>query len=259
VDKFGMRAVIATLAPTALLIVHSLLGFTSVDPVGPLVGQGLSYSGFAAVLWPSIPLVVEPKYIGLGYGFVTAVQNIGLACFPLIIATIYIQSGERYIPNVELFFMCLAAFGMLVGLYLNYYDINNNNIFNSPGKPIIAIDDGDDAAKLSASHDSIHNLRQHSNDDGHGDGATTGTGARSAGTFTHHEELFRARVASGDVAVVNSGGRSVSRASRDGRSADVLNLQGAYNPLLQPGTSSSSKGGSSRQKSSEILAGSMLQ
>lgn len=33
-------------------------------PVAPLVGQGLAYSGFAAVLWPSVPLVVEKRLIG---------------------------------------------------------------------------------------------------------------------------------------------------------------------------------------------------
>ena len=39
VDRFGMRAIIITLSPVCILIVHSLLGFTDVSPVGPLVGQ----------------------------------------------------------------------------------------------------------------------------------------------------------------------------------------------------------------------------
>ena len=70
-------------------VVHSILGYApSVDPVGPLVGQGLAYAGFAAVLWPSVPLVVEQRFIGLGYGVVTSVQNLGLASFPLIVSGI---------------------------------------------------------------------------------------------------------------------------------------------------------------------------
>ena len=74
VDIFGLRAVIATIAPATLILVHSLLGYTDVSPVGPLVGQGLSYAGFAAVIWPSIPLVVAPKFIGLAYGLCTCLQ-----------------------------------------------------------------------------------------------------------------------------------------------------------------------------------------
>lgn len=144
VDRYGMRAIIATIAPAALIIVHSLLGFTNVDPVGPLVGQGLAYSAFAAVLWPSIPLVVEAKFIGLGYGLVTSVQNAGLAIFPLIVASIYTSSNEEYIPNAEVFFVILATFGFLVGLYLNYYDYNNDGVFNSPTKSYDKLEDEDE-------------------------------------------------------------------------------------------------------------------
>ena len=42
VDRFGLRAIIAAAAPAALVVVHSILGYDlAVDPVGPLVGQGL--------------------------------------------------------------------------------------------------------------------------------------------------------------------------------------------------------------------------
>lgn len=45
VDKVGLRAIIASIAPMLLVVVHSLLGLTKVSPVGPLVGQGLAYTG----------------------------------------------------------------------------------------------------------------------------------------------------------------------------------------------------------------------
>lgn len=122
VDKFGYRAVISTIAPIVLIIVHLLLGLTNVDPIGPLVGQGLAYCGFAAVVWPSVALVVEEHLVGLGYGICFSIQNLGLAIFPLIIATIYQSSGNEYIPNVEMFFVGLAVFGTLIGFFLNYYD-----------------------------------------------------------------------------------------------------------------------------------------
>ena len=136
VDRFGMRAVIATIAPLMLVIVHLFLGFTSVSPVGPLVGQGLAYSGFAAVLWPSIAMVVDQRLVGLAYGIVVSIQNMGLAAFPLIIAAIYTDNGDKYIPNVEVFFVVLAWIGVIIGLYLNFYDYNYiNSILNVPRKP----------------------------------------------------------------------------------------------------------------------------
>ena len=63
----------------------------------------------------------------------TSIQNIGLAVFPQITAAIYINNGERYIPQVELFFVGLACVGFVVGLYLNYYDYHHGSLFNSPG------------------------------------------------------------------------------------------------------------------------------
>jgi len=122
VDRFGLRAIIATIAPMMLVAVHASLGYTNCDPVGPLVGQGLAYAGFAAVIWPSIPLIVPARLVGLAYGTAFSIQNAGLASFPLIIAAIYTESGDTYIPKVELFFVLVACVGVLVGLYLNYYD-----------------------------------------------------------------------------------------------------------------------------------------
>jgi len=122
VDKFGLRAVMATLSPLLLVIVHGLLGYTDVNPIYPLVGQGLAYSGFAAVLWPSLPLVVPKRLTGMAYGVVTSVQNCGLASFPLIIAYIYSSHNDSYIPAVETFFVILGIVGVIVGLYINFYD-----------------------------------------------------------------------------------------------------------------------------------------
>lgn len=102
--------------------------------LGPMVGQGLAYSGFAAVLWPSIPLVIPAQFTGLAYGVTTSIQNGGLALFPVVVATIYSSSNDQYIPNVEFFFVSLAVMGTLVGFYLNYYDYKNDSIFNSANK-----------------------------------------------------------------------------------------------------------------------------
>jgi len=135
VDRFGMRAIIATMAPGMLVLVHALLGFSDIDPVGPLVGQGLAYAGFAAVIWPSFPLVVPQQLLGLAYGICSCFQNAGLAAVPLIAAAIYEASNNEYIPYVELFFVCLACLGCVIGVYLNVYDCNHGHVLNRPGTP----------------------------------------------------------------------------------------------------------------------------
>lgn len=135
VDRYGMRAVIATISPLALVVVHSFLAFSKTSPIGPLVGQGLAYSGFAAVVWPSIALVIDPKLVGLGYGIVVSIQNSGLAAFPVIIAQIYANADNQYIPKVEEFFIGLAILGCVIGVYLNFYDFFfMNHLLNQPRK-----------------------------------------------------------------------------------------------------------------------------
>lgn len=118
----GLRGVLILIVPVILIIVHVLLAETDVSPVGPLVGQGIAYSLFAAVLWPSVPLIIEEKLIGLAYGICFSIQNIGLSCLPLIIAAIYIDSGSHYIPNVEYFIVLLALLALVGSLYLNFLD-----------------------------------------------------------------------------------------------------------------------------------------
>jgi hypothetical protein len=103
IDLYGMRAVISAIAPMILIIVHLMLGFSSVGPIGPLVGQvkqpyllfspslihisqGLAYTGFVSVLWPAVPLVVEEKVVGLAFGIVTSMQN--LVTFSLLLLPI---------------------------------------------------------------------------------------------------------------------------------------------------------------------------
>ena len=49
IDFFGHRADINTLSCVLLIFVHVLLAYSDIGAVVPLVGQGLVYSGFAAV------------------------------------------------------------------------------------------------------------------------------------------------------------------------------------------------------------------
>lgn len=133
VDLFGMRAMIALVSPLMLILVHMTIAFTHVSPLLPLLGQGLACSGFVAVLWPCVPLVVKEEVTGLAFGIVASMQNLAAAVVPLIVAAVFEASDEKYIPNVELLFVFLAIIGSCVGFCLNHYDsYYGNHVLNSP-------------------------------------------------------------------------------------------------------------------------------
>jgi len=132
VDRIELRALLTVIAPTMLLIVHTTLAFAGrgSSPIFPLVGQGVAYALFAAVIWPSIPLSVGPGSIGTAFGTVTSIQNCGLAIFPIIIAAIYESSGQRFIPHVEMLFIILTIVGIFIGIVLNIVDASTGSKLN---------------------------------------------------------------------------------------------------------------------------------
>lgn len=122
VDRIGRRAQIAVLFSSLLFVVHLTLALSASSPIGPLVGQGIAYSLYVLVIWPSVPLTVHQQYTGTAFGVMTSIQNMGLALFPLVIAAIYNASGGRYIPNVEFLFVCFALAGIVTEFFLNKLD-----------------------------------------------------------------------------------------------------------------------------------------
>ncbi len=76
--------------------------------------------------------MVPDNLIGTAYGITTAIQNIGLTLFPIIIAALYGWLG-RY-AKVEPFFACLGIVGVFVAILLNIWDAKNGRILNSPNR-----------------------------------------------------------------------------------------------------------------------------
>lgn len=122
VDIIGNRAQLATLAAVISFGVHTTLASGEGSPVFPLVFQGVAYSIFASVIWPSVPLVVDEDLTGTAFGLISSIQNAGLALFPIIVASIYKAANQRYIPTVEVFFILLATLGIISGVGLIYMD-----------------------------------------------------------------------------------------------------------------------------------------
>mmetsp|Transcript_2453 Transcript_2453/g.3398 ORF Transcript_2453/g.3398 Transcript_2453/m.3398 type:complete len:667 (-) Transcript_2453:2357-4357(-) len=122
VDQIGYRSILITLSPVLLVIVHTILGFSSMSPIFPLILQGIAFSIFAAVIWPSVPLCVEQRYVGIAFGLMSAFQNVGLTLFPIFVADLHQTGADRYIPDVEILFIILALKAVFSGGFLIWKD-----------------------------------------------------------------------------------------------------------------------------------------
>uniref|UniRef100_A0A7S0HMB8 Lysosomal dipeptide transporter MFSD1 n=1 Tax=Phaeocystis antarctica TaxID=33657 RepID=A0A7S0HMB8_9EUKA len=127
VDNRGGRATLCLLSALACLLVHLLLGLTALPAKVLLLGLGLGYSVFAAVIWPSVAYVVDSKALGTAYGVVTSLQNFGLFAIPLLVGAVHeatLRWQPSYLPAnpwscVELVFATQAALGVAAALGLN--------------------------------------------------------------------------------------------------------------------------------------------
>ncbi len=121
IDRVGQRAWLNLVAAALVVVVHGLLGLTSMNPIGPLVLLGLCYSIYASALWPSIAIVVPAERAATAYGIITAVQNLGLALVPTLVGALQNQCPKTY-TCVEMAFVGLGVLGVVAGIALNIAD-----------------------------------------------------------------------------------------------------------------------------------------
>ena len=53
---------------------------------------GIFFAMISAILWPILPMIVEEKIIGTGFGLMTAIQNAGMVLFPFIAENVDVVS-----------------------------------------------------------------------------------------------------------------------------------------------------------------------
>ena len=135
-DWLGRRSELLITSTAALTITHFLfaINIDGIDPIYPLILLGIAYSIYASAIWPSVALVVRESKLGTAYGLITAVQNGGLALFPIIVGAL---TGPDSKPNtqyfwVEIFFTGLGSFGVIVGLILYCLDYKRGGKLAKP-------------------------------------------------------------------------------------------------------------------------------
>jgi MFS family permease len=122
--------------------------FNYMMALGTIVILGTAFSLVPASMWPSLPKIVEDRYLGTAYGSIFWVQNIGLMVVPGIIGAAISLSNpgvaEQIAANVpgaaynykvpELIFAGFGIAAIFLALYLRRVDAKNGYGLELPNK-----------------------------------------------------------------------------------------------------------------------------
>ncbi|RLB52396.1 MAG: MFS transporter [Deltaproteobacteria bacterium] len=87
-DFKGKGATLMIVGSLLMVIGHSLLSLTDLNPLVALVFLGISFSLVPAVMWPSLAKIVEEKALGSAYGLTFTIQNLGLMAITALIGIV---------------------------------------------------------------------------------------------------------------------------------------------------------------------------
>jgi Na+/melibiose symporter-like transporter len=153
-DKKGYGASMMMYGAILLTISHLIFAlvptesFTVVVALLTIVILGVAFSLVPASMWPSIPKVVEDRYLGSAYGLTFWIQNMGLLGVPILIGWAISASnpgvsdqilagveGAKYNYTVpELIFAGFGFFAFILSFYLKYIDRKKGYGLELPNK-----------------------------------------------------------------------------------------------------------------------------
>jgi MFS family permease len=153
-DKKGLGATMMLYGAILLTISHLVFAlvpaelFTPVVAYATIVILGLAFSLVPASMWPSIPKIVEERFLGSAYGLTFWIQNIGLLAVPILIGWALsaanpgvaeaIAAGDltaKYDYTVpELIFAGFGVLAMVLSLLLKYVDKKKGYGLDLPNK-----------------------------------------------------------------------------------------------------------------------------
>ena len=151
-DRKGKGATMLILGSLLMIICHST--FALVLPVFPskvlafsaIILLGISFSLVPAALWPSIPKIMDKRYLGSAYSLIFWVQNFGLSFTPMLIGYVLEKTNPGVAEQIEagvagaaynytypmLVFVGLGVLALLFALYLKADDRRNNYHLEEP-------------------------------------------------------------------------------------------------------------------------------
>jgi hypothetical protein len=139
VDTKGKGATFMILGAVLLTVAHltfALVPLTMGIAILAIMVLGVSFSLVPASMWPSVPKLVEERYLGSAYALIFFIQNLGLMFFPWLIGVVLnavnpgiserLATGDTSaIYNYTVPMLVFAALGVsaiLLGFLLKIYD-----------------------------------------------------------------------------------------------------------------------------------------
>ena len=153
-DKKGFGASMMMYGAILLTVSHLIFAlvpaesFTVPVALGTIVILGVAFSLVPASMWPSLPKVVEDRYLGSAYGLTFWIQNMGLLGVPILIGWALSASnpgvseqilagaeGIKYNYMVpELIFAGFGVLAFILSFYLKYIDRKKGYGLELPNK-----------------------------------------------------------------------------------------------------------------------------
>ena len=118
--KGATMLICGALLMTVCHLIFALVPMTKPIAYTAIVLLGVSFSLVPAALWPSVPKLVEERYLGSAYSVIFWIQNIGLMAFPIIIGLALDKTGNYTLPM--LIFASLGIMALLLGIWLKAED-----------------------------------------------------------------------------------------------------------------------------------------
>lgn len=153
-DMRGKGASIMLYGAILMTVAHLIFAlmpnenFNYILALGTIVILGTAFSLVPASMWPSLPKIVEDRYLGTAYGSIFWVQNIGLMIVPGIIGLALSKSNpgvaEQIAANVpgvaynytvpELIFAGFGVAAIFLAIYLRRVDAKHGYGLELPNK-----------------------------------------------------------------------------------------------------------------------------
>jgi MFS family permease len=138
IDHVGKAATMLMAGSLLMLGSHLIFALVPLTPaitITAIVILGISFSLVPASLWPSVPKLVESRYLGSGFSVIFWIQNIGLWGFPIIIGSVLQASNPGVAEQVQagmavtydytvpmLVFASLGVMAFMLGFWLKALD-----------------------------------------------------------------------------------------------------------------------------------------
>ena len=144
-DHKGKGATMLIFGAVLMTVCHLIFAFvlpaypSTLVAYGAIIILGISFSLVPAALWPSVPKIMETRYLGSAYSLIFWIQNIGLCLFPAVIGYALKFSNPGHVDgtayNYTLPMVIFASCGiaaMLLGLWLKAEDRKRTTGSNCP-------------------------------------------------------------------------------------------------------------------------------